>query len=172
VMPAWTREFCPSMAGRHDEVLAQHKQTAELDANFFYFDSFTGLAYREKKMWTEAVAEYQRYHEVTGLPLAGLAVTYARMRRAGDAHKILQGFLDKASRQYVSPEQVAIIYAGLGETESAFQWLELRRSPGGSAFSGAGTEDGAGEGERSSHWDSRCRRAHRGDAVHSRDRRG
>ncbi len=124
VMPPWTREFCLSMAGRHDEVLAQHRQTAELDANFFYIDSFTGLAYREKKMWKEAVAEYERYHEVTGLPLAGLAVTYARMGRARDARKILQQLLDKAKRQYVSPEQLAIVYAGLGENESAFQWLE------------------------------------------------
>jgi len=111
VMPSWTREFCLSMAGRHDEVLAQHTQTAELDPNFYYFDPFAGVAYREKKMWKEAVAEYQRYHEVTGLPVAGLAVTHARMGRTADARKILQEFLDKAARQYVSPEQVAIVYA-------------------------------------------------------------
>lgn len=124
VAPSWTREMCLSMAGRHDEVLAQHKQTVELDPNFYVFDPFAGVAYREKKMWKEAVAEYQRYHEVTGLPVAGLAVTYAGMGRSADARKILQEFLDKAARQYVSPELVAIAYAGLGEQNNAFHWLE------------------------------------------------
>ncbi|HYN10069.1 MAG TPA: protein kinase [Vicinamibacterales bacterium] len=124
VMPTWTRELCLSRARRHDEVLAQHKVSAELDPNFFYDDAFAGVAYREKKMWNEAVKEYQRYQEVTGLPSSGLAVTYARMGRTADARKILEQLLAKADRTYVSPDQVAIVYAGLGDMDRAFEWLE------------------------------------------------
>ncbi|MGH9366011.1 MAG: protein kinase domain-containing protein, partial [Thermoanaerobaculia bacterium] len=122
--PSWTREMCLCLARRYDEVIAQHRKTEELDSNFYYLDSWAGIAYREKGMYAEAVAEYQHVQKVTGSPVAGLAVTYAQMGRTAEARTILQEFLELAKRRYVSPDQMAMIYANLGEKDQAFAWLD------------------------------------------------
>ncbi len=122
--PNWTRQYCLCLARRYDDVLAQHKKTAELDPNFYYLDSWAGIAYREKKMYSESAAEYERIRQVTGAPVAGQAVTFARMGKTAEARKILQEFLDLSKRRYVSPDQMAMICANLGEKDQAFAWLD------------------------------------------------
>ena len=113
------------MARRYDEVIEQHKKTEELDPNFFYWDSPVGVAYREKRMYAEAVAEYQHVRQITGgQPVAGLAITYARMGRTAEARNILREFLELSARRYISPEQIALIYASLGEKDQAFARLD------------------------------------------------
>ena len=122
---SWTREYCLVMARRFDETIEQHKKTTELDPNFFYFESPAAIAYREQGMFTEAVAEYQRLQKAMGGPrLPGLAVTYARMGKTAEARQILEEFLARSRRQYVSPEQASLIYASLGEKDPAFAWLD------------------------------------------------
>ena len=123
-IPSWVREYCFCMSRRFDEALAQHAKTSELDPNFFYVDVPAAIAYREKGMFAESVAEYQRLQKVTGQPMAGLAVTYARMGKTSEARTILREMLDLASRKYVSPELVALIYVSLGEKNQAFIWLD------------------------------------------------
>jgi tetratricopeptide (TPR) repeat protein len=123
-LPSWVRENCLYMSRRFDEALAQHQKTSELDPNFFYLDSPAGIAYREKGMFAESVAEYQHLEKVTGQPMPGLAVTYARMGKTSEARNILREMLELAARKYVSPEQVAMIYANLGEKDQAFIWIE------------------------------------------------
>ena len=123
-MASWARANCLATARRYDEAIEQHRKTGELDPNFYYFDSPGGLAYREKGMYPEAVADYLHVRQATGQPVAGLAVTYAKMGRTEEARAVLSEFLDLSARQYVSPEQVAMIYASLGERDQAFAWLE------------------------------------------------
>lgn len=38
--PSWSREQCLLAARRYDQTIAQHTKTAELDATYFYYDSF------------------------------------------------------------------------------------------------------------------------------------
>jgi eukaryotic-like serine/threonine-protein kinase len=122
--PNWTREHCLCQARRYDETIEQHKRTQELDPNFYYLDSWVGIAYREKKMYEQSAAEYKRIRQFTGRPNAGLAVTYSRMGKTAEAREILREFLEASKRQYISPEQVATIYAALGESDQAFDWLQ------------------------------------------------
>ncbi|MEP6994703.1 MAG: protein kinase [Acidobacteriota bacterium] len=122
--PSWTREMCLCLARRYDEAIEQHRKTAELDPNFFYLDAWAGVAYREKNMYAEAVAEYQSAEKASNGPIAGLAVTYARMGKTSEARIILQELLAVTKQRYVAPEVVATIYASLGEKDQAFAWLE------------------------------------------------
>jgi TolB-like protein/Tfp pilus assembly protein PilF len=124
VWPSWVREYCLCLARRYDETIAQHKKSEELDPNYFYLDSWAGIAYREKKMNAESVVEYQKIQKTAGVPLAGLAVTYARMGRTAEAREILQELLNLSGRRYVAPELVATIYVSLGEKDQAFVWLD------------------------------------------------
>ena len=123
-LPSWVRENCLYMSRRFDQVIIQHQRTSELDPDFYYLDSPVAIAYREKGMFAESVAEYQHLQNVTGQPMPGLAVTYARMGMADQARAVLREVLDRASHQYVSAEQVAMIYANLGEKNQAFSWLQ------------------------------------------------
>ena len=124
-MPSWTREYCLAMSRRYDQAIQQHKRTAELDPNFYYSESSLGVAYREKGMFAEAVAEYQRLQRALGgQPLLGLAITYARMGKTADARNILDELLKRSERQYVSPDEIALVYASLGEKDQAFAWLD------------------------------------------------
>jgi len=122
--PNWTREYCLCLARRYDEAIEQHKRTEELDPNFFYLDSWVGVAYREKKMYEQGATAFTNVQQFTGGPSAGLAVTYARMGKTSEAREILREFLETSKRRYTSPEQVATIYAALGENDLAFEWLQ------------------------------------------------
>jgi eukaryotic-like serine/threonine-protein kinase len=124
-MPSWTREYCLAMSRRYDQAIQQHQKTAELDPNFYYSESSLGVAYREKGMFAEAVAEYLRLQRAMGgQPLMGLAITYARMGKTADARNILNELLKRSERQYVSPDEIALVYASLGEKDQAFVWLD------------------------------------------------
>ena len=37
-VPSWSREQCLLAARRYDQTIVQHTKTAELDANYFYYD--------------------------------------------------------------------------------------------------------------------------------------
>jgi len=124
-VPSWMREYCLVMSRRYDQAIQQHKTTAELDPSFFYFESQVGIAYRETGMFAEAVAEYQRLQRATGgQAFSGLAITHARMGNTAEAREILNEFLKRSERQYVSPDEIALIYASLGDKDQAFAWLD------------------------------------------------
>jgi hypothetical protein len=47
--------------------------------------------------------------------------------KAGDiekAHKILDALFQRSKREYFSPYMMAIIYAGLGDKDKVFEWLD------------------------------------------------
>jgi Tfp pilus assembly protein PilF len=124
-VPSQMREACLVKSRRYDQAIQQHRRTAELDPNFFYSGSSLGTAYLEKGMFAEAVAEYQRLQRATGGPsFSGLAVTFARMGKTAEARKILDEFLNRSEQQYVSSDEIALIYASLGEKDQAFAWLD------------------------------------------------
>ena len=111
--------------GLYEKAIAQHKVTEALDPNQFYWDLPVAIAYREKHQYDDAVREYQRILQHLGpRPLHGLAVTYARMGKTAEARAILRQLELNAQVGYVPPEQLAMVYANLGENEQAFQWLE------------------------------------------------
>jgi hypothetical protein len=55
--------------------------------------------------------------------LAGLAHAYALAGRRSAAEQVLQALLERARQSYVSPFDIALIYAALGEKDTAFAWM-------------------------------------------------
>ena len=121
-------------ARRYDESIQQLQATMSRDQN--YADTYwsLGLAYEQKKMYAEAVSSFQRAVDLSktsefaeGKPemLALLGHAYALDGKKTEAVAILdqlKGFT--ATKRYVSPYAVALIYVALNERDSAFQWLE------------------------------------------------
>jgi eukaryotic-like serine/threonine-protein kinase len=84
---------------------------------------------------SEAIPGYQKAVELSQGdtdPTAGLAHAYAVAGQRANAEKILRELLRKSKTSYVSPYMIATIYAGLGDKNNAFKFLEKayqERSP-------------------------------------------
>ena len=55
---------------------------------------------------------------------AALAYAHGAAGRKDAAEAILRKFHDESRREYVSPYWIAVVYAGLGRDDVAFEWLE------------------------------------------------
>ncbi len=111
---------------QYDRALEQLQRTLELDPNFVmtYYD--IGWAYAQKGMYPEAAAQFQKMRDLdkdSSGALAGLGYTFALEGRQDEAKKIIKQLEDMSARQSVASD-IASIYAGLGDKEQAFLWLE------------------------------------------------
>jgi TolB-like protein/DNA-binding winged helix-turn-helix (wHTH) protein/Flp pilus assembly protein TadD len=75
----------------------------------------------------ESISEYQKAVEMSDGDqdaTASLAHAYGVIGRKAEAEKILRDLERKSKRTYVSPYIIATIYAGLGEQDRAFEFLD------------------------------------------------
>ena len=112
-------------AGRYDEAIAHCKRLLDVDPTFFPARRYMGLAYEQKGMYAEAIDQFQQGVKLSGSPLmmSLLGHAYAASGKKTEAQRILAE-LGQQKQRYVSPYTVATIYAGLGEKDQAFKWLE------------------------------------------------
>jgi len=114
------------LAGQNDKAIAQCRKILELDPSSFPARRYLGLAYEAKGMNAEAIAEFEKGVKLSGSPLmlALLGHAYAVAGRTAEAKQVLTDLQQLQDQRYVSPYTVAAIYAGLGDQEQAFKWLE------------------------------------------------
>ena len=114
------------LAGQNDRAIDQCTRILALDPNLFPALRYRGLAYEQKGMYQEAIADFQKGVKLSGSPLilALLGHAYAASGKKPEAQHVLSELQDLQGRQYVSPYTVAAIYAGLGDRDQAFKWLE------------------------------------------------
>jgi TolB-like protein/DNA-binding winged helix-turn-helix (wHTH) protein/Flp pilus assembly protein TadD len=110
-----------------DQAIGQYLKTLEIDENFVPAHLVLGQAYEQKAMTEEAIAELQKAVKLSkGGPLyvASLAHALAAFGRRSEADKLLVQMIDRAQRGYIAPFHIAVIYAGLGDTNRTLAWLE------------------------------------------------
>ena len=114
------------LSGRNDEAIQQCRKILELDPSSFPARRYLGLAYEAKGMHAEAIAEFQTGVKLSGSPLmlALLGHAYAVAGKKAEAQQVLNDLQQLQEQRYVSPYTVAAIYAGLGDREQAFKWLD------------------------------------------------
>jgi DNA-binding winged helix-turn-helix (wHTH) protein/TolB-like protein/Tfp pilus assembly protein PilF len=114
------------LSGKNDDAIAQCKKILELDPSSFPARRYLGLAYEAKGMYAEAITEFQTGVKLSGSPLmlALLGHAYAASGKRAEAQQVLTDLQQLQDQRYVSPYTVAAIYAGLGDKEQAFKWLE------------------------------------------------
>lgn len=85
-----------------------------------------GWAYEQQGKFTEALVELNQAYRINDSPqiLAALGHACAVSSQRAAAQKAIEELQQTARRKYVSPYDVATIYAGLGEQEQALEWLE------------------------------------------------
>jgi tetratricopeptide (TPR) repeat protein len=117
--------FC--WAGRYDEAIESALKGLELDPSFAMGHVRLGYAYEQKGMFEEAIREFQQavaLTERTAATLAQLARTYALAGKRSQARVLLDEAKDPPKHRYGSPYGIAAAYAGLGEIDQAFAWLQ------------------------------------------------
>jgi TolB-like protein/Flp pilus assembly protein TadD len=110
-----------------DRAIEQYRKALELDANFALVHQSLGRAFLLKGMHAEAVAAMQQAVRLDGDSVAmssALAHVYAVTGQRDAARKILNELLTRSRQSYVSPTNIAVVYTGLEEKTSAFEWLE------------------------------------------------
>ncbi len=114
------------LSGQNDKAIEQCRKILELDPSSFPARRYLGLAYEAKGMYAEAIAEFQTGVKLSGSPLmhALLGHAYAASGKTAEAKQVLGDLQQLQGQRYVSPYTVAAIYAGLGDEEQAFKWLE------------------------------------------------
>ena len=85
------------------------------------------MAYVQKSMYKEAIAEFEKALVISPgdtQALADLGYTYAVEGRDAEARKVLDKLNELSKQKYVPAREDAKIYAGLGDNDKAFEWLE------------------------------------------------
>lgn len=115
------------IARKFDQAIAQAHQTLEMDANFFISYAVLGEAYLSHEMYREGLSALEKYSELSRGSAASLALLGYAHARSGERQESLQMIdtLKSASKQRFVPALfVALVYAGLEESDHAFTWLE------------------------------------------------
>ena len=61
---------------------------------------------------------------------ASRAYALAKLGRDDEARDVLAELNSRSAERFVSPYHIAIVHAGLGEVDSAFEWLERAKATG------------------------------------------
>ena len=116
-------------AGRADEGMASMQKALELDPSFSDASLVLARAYLAHGMYEQAISELQKVrmlNEKESLVLGALAHVYARAGQREEALKLLGELkrIEAEERGFVPPFGIIWAYAGLGDKEQAFAWLE------------------------------------------------
>jgi TolB-like protein/Tfp pilus assembly protein PilF len=114
-----------------EAAIQQESQALSQSPSFLYARIWLASAYREKKMYKEALAEFDMTRRASNNSPALLSLYAHALAVSGDKTEARQVLvqLESISRQrFVPALYFAAIYTGLGEEDQAFHWLELAQT--------------------------------------------
>ena len=113
-------------ARRYDQAIEQCRTTLDMDPSFFPARVTLGLAYEQKGLYEEAIAQFQDALNNYGRDLAmeSLGHAYALSGKRSESLALIEELMKQSARRYVSPHSIANIYLGLGEKDETFIWLD------------------------------------------------
>ena len=112
-------------ARRYDEAIRLLQNIIRTTPDSGGAHEYLAYAYNSKGMYREAVAEFEAFSAIEGdltTDKGYLGFAYAKLGKRNEALAVLEKL--KTTDQYVSPTELAILYAGLGDKEKAFDALE------------------------------------------------
>jgi DNA-binding winged helix-turn-helix (wHTH) protein/TolB-like protein/Flp pilus assembly protein TadD len=113
-------------ARQYDEAIKHHQRALELNPRFFRSQLAIGRAHVQVGKYEEGIAEIKKaisFRDET-TAIAALGHAYAVAGRHAEARKVIDQLEQLSKRTYVPPYFIAVIYAGLGERDQMFAWLE------------------------------------------------
>jgi tetratricopeptide (TPR) repeat protein len=115
-------------ARRYDEALTELHATMEMDPDYYLPHAIAGLVYEQTGELSRSIEEFEKagkLEEEAPLELmAQLGRAYAVAGRTTEAEQVLDQLTQLSEESYVSAYNIALIHAGLGQNDRAFEWLE------------------------------------------------
>jgi TolB-like protein/DNA-binding winged helix-turn-helix (wHTH) protein/Tfp pilus assembly protein PilF len=114
-------------ARRYDDSITACQKAVALDPHDASPLWWMALSHEQKRELPEAIAELEKAVILSGtgtLSRGLLANAYALVGETGKAMSVLNELKELSRKRYVSPVDMAIVYTGLGDRNSAFLWLE------------------------------------------------
>jgi TolB-like protein/Flp pilus assembly protein TadD len=99
----------------------------ELDPNFGAAYQYLALSYLKQERDAEAIAAAEKAVEITkrsGVTLGDLGHIYAATGKQTQARSVISELEDQYAHKKAIGQDIAAVYAGLGEKDKAFEWLE------------------------------------------------
>ncbi len=113
----------------YDNAIVQLKRTLEIDNDFVSAYDLMGLVYVARGQFDQALTSLQTAAKMLskGAPDVKYSLGYclARMGRKKEAFSILHDLLERSKNGYSVSSDIALVYEGLGETDRAFEWLQI-----------------------------------------------
>ena len=114
-------------AGQYDKAVEQAKKTLDLEPDSAVTHAVLGIVYQGKRMYSEAITEYKRALQLGGSPdeVRGLlGYAYAVSGNRVDAEKTIVELKALWPGHTHAALDLAEVFSGLGDKESALYWLE------------------------------------------------
>jgi serine/threonine protein kinase/tetratricopeptide (TPR) repeat protein len=113
-------------ARQYDAAVRQLLKTLELDERYGPAYAFLSWTYSERGLDAEAIAASEKALALMDAPwiLVSLGYAHARAGHRSAAQQVLTTLLERAARQYVSPYDLAVMNAALGERGRGLALLE------------------------------------------------
>jgi TolB-like protein/Tfp pilus assembly protein PilF len=113
--------------GQWDRAIQQLRAAIDLDTTYWLDHVFLGRAYEQKRDFQKATAAFEQALKLDqdhAEIWSALGHVYGVSGNTAEARKVLTKLQTPGSLSYVAPYNVAIVYAGLGDTAQTFAWLE------------------------------------------------
>jgi TolB-like protein/DNA-binding winged helix-turn-helix (wHTH) protein len=122
-------------ARQYDRSIEEAQRAIGLNPNVSMAYNIIARAYAQKKMYKEAIEVAEQARTISNQPtsmmskehplsLASLGYAYAVSGRLDEARQIIEELKELSTKSYISPNHLAVIYAGLGEKDRVLEYLE------------------------------------------------
>jgi tetratricopeptide (TPR) repeat protein len=112
--------------GDLDSAMEHGKRLVQLDPNFPLAHQIYGLMYLKQRRYVQAIAEFQQNvtNDRSANSLSYLGYAYAMAGRRDEAVAVLKELEGMYNNRESLAQYQAAVYAGLGDKDQAFAWLE------------------------------------------------
>jgi len=115
-------------ARRYDQAVQQAKATLQTDPDSWPAYEGLGWACLQLGQAAEAEEQFRKARQITGTviaePLASLGYAYGVSGEKEKAQAVVRTLEEESRQQFISPFFFALVYAGLGDKDRTFAWLE------------------------------------------------
>lgn len=111
---------------QYEKAAEQYRKVVEMNPDFWLAHLWLAKTYEQEGRYDDALDELQKVSKNSGANAAEVSdrgYAYALAGKTAEARAVLAELQQMSRRRYVAPCGVAVVYAGLGQKDEAFEWL-------------------------------------------------
>jgi TolB-like protein/Tfp pilus assembly protein PilF len=113
-------------SGRYTEAIEALEKAFSIDPGFWVAHIMMGRINERSGKPEAAIQSFEKAYSSSGGSTGALSMkgyVLAKSGRRAEAEEIVHGLMETGKNRFVPPSRIALVYAGLGNRESALQWL-------------------------------------------------